>query len=184
MKTIVGLGNPGKEYELTRHNFGFLFIDYLYENLEEKGTWRSEKKWKADVVDVLASTMFLVKPQTFMNFSGEAVSKILKFYKCSPNEDLIVVHDDLDIPFGQWKIQKGKGPKIHNGLNSIINHIKNDEFWRIRIGIAGNEYEIVKKQTESVAKDYILKPFSNQEQQQLLAIFSGICNECKLLRLL
>ena len=116
MKLIVGLGNPGTQYATTRHNVGFQYIDYLITN---------------QLLDKQTKTL---KPDTYMNRSGIAVAKKLNFYKLKP-VDLIVIHDDLDLRLGEFKIQLGKGPKLHNGIESIEQLLKTKEFYRVRIGI-------------------------------------------------
>src|SRR3989338_3962417 len=126
MKVIVGLGNPGQEYENTRHSVCFVVLDKL-------GTgFRYEKKFNSEVAKT--DSILLIKPQTFMNNSGEAVQKIVNFYKIDL-QDLYVIHDDLDIRLGEYKIQFGKGPKVHNGVSSIEQALGTKDFWRVRIGI-------------------------------------------------
>ena len=114
MILITGLGNPGKEYEKTRHNVGFRVIDEL------------AKEKPNDIV--------LLKPQTFMNDSGFSVSKLINFYKVDLN-DLIVVHDDVDLPFGEFRFKKGSGTAGHHGVESIFERLGSLHFWRFRIGV-------------------------------------------------
>lgn len=140
-KIIIGLGNPGKEYERTRHNAGFMFLDFLRDSLSLPA-FSHNKKLSAEVS--ASPEMILAKPQTFMNLSGEAVKKILLYYadkseasSLGPTtlKHLFVVHDDLDLEVGQYKIQQGVGPKQHNGLLSIYQALNEENFWHIRIGI-------------------------------------------------
>src|SRR3990167_4584093 len=112
MKLIVGLGNPGDRYLYSRHNVGFRVINKLAEDL--RLDFGLSEKHKSLVAN--SKLLILVKPQTFMNDSGKAVSSIASFYKIKAN-DLWVIHDDLDIPLGRFKIQKGRGPKVHGGVN-------------------------------------------------------------------
>lgn len=134
MKLIVGLGNPGKKYESTWHNVGFLALDELakdgFDNFKE------EKKFKALVSSGMIGSekVLLVKPQTFMNNSGESVQAIAHFYKVSP-EDVIVVHDEFDIELGKIRISHDSSAAGHNGIKSIISHLGTQEFTRVRIGI-------------------------------------------------
>lgn len=130
MKLIVGLGNPGEKYDHTRHNVGYMVLDQLASEIS--GEWLMNKYTNSLVID--HQSFILAKPQTFMNNSGEAVSALLKFYELQ-HDNLVVIHDDLDIALGQYKIQMGKGPKVHNGVNSIENHLKTEQFTRVRIGV-------------------------------------------------
>ncbi len=131
MFCIVGLGNPGEKYRNNRHNVGFQFIDYLIENLQIPN-FKTQKM--LHVTCYMLHDLILAKPQTFMNRSGLAVKSLTTNYKLLTT-NLIVVHDDLDIPLGKFKIQKGKGPELHNGIESIEQHLKTKDFWRVRVGI-------------------------------------------------
>jgi len=170
MKLLVGLGNPGKEYQNTRHNVGFLFLDYLAHNSEENPAqpFTSQKKFHAEIAEIQLENekILLLKPQTFMNESGRAVSAALQFYKLSPS-DLILVHDDLDIAFGQFKIQHAKGPKVHNGVTSVESSIQSSEFLRIRIGVENRTVPIS-------GSEYVLQNFSYEELNDLKAIFPQV----------
>lgn len=138
MKLIVGLGNPGEKYENTRHNLGFETLDHLlkkYEPLKES-VWDNNKKTKSQIkkVSIENISTLLAKPQTYMNNSGMAVSLLLDYYRIEP-DDLIIIHDELDLPLGKIQVRFGGGTAGHNGLDSIINSIKTDKFLRIRMGI-------------------------------------------------
>ena len=130
---IVGLGNPGAKYELTRHNVGFMFIDRLADRLGVKVKKLKFKALYADAV-IAGTRVLLVKPQTFMNNSGEAEREIIKFYKIPP-ENLIVVFDDISLNAGKLRIRKKGSDGGHNGIKSIIYHTSSDKFPRIKIGI-------------------------------------------------
>ena len=137
MKLIVGLGNPGQKYEYTRHNAGFLTVDALSRLAEfSKHNFQFSNKFEAEILQT--KEVILVKPQTFMNDSGRAVAAITRFYKV-PLTNLFVVHDDLDITLGNYKIQHGKGPQVHNGLLSIEDTLGSDKFWNVRIGVENRE---------------------------------------------
>ena len=133
MKLIAGLGNPGAEYANTKHNVGFMLIDALAEHLNASA-------WKVDFSSSVAEAriggekIFLVKPLTYMNNSGEAIGPMLSYYKLS-SEDLIVVHDDMDIPVGTVRIRKKGSSGGHNGIKSILSHVDSEAFARVRIGI-------------------------------------------------
>lgn len=146
MFLIVGLGNPGKKYELTRHNLGFQVLDLLGNGWEDK--YQSQFLKLEDVI--------LAKPQTFMNNSGEAVKEMLKFY---PDATLIVVHDDLDFPLGAIRIQKDASAAGHNGVRSIIEQLGTQDFIRIRLGIDNPE---VRGQVPG--EDFVLQKFTGPEQ--------------------
>ena len=133
IKLIVGLGNPGPQYEATRHNAGFWWVDQVCAetgsklNLEAKFFGRAGKLHGA-------SEVWLLKPTTFMNVSGRAVGAIVKFYKIAP-EEVLVIHDELDLPPGTVKLKKGGGHGGHNGLKDITAQLGTTDFWRLRIGI-------------------------------------------------
>ncbi len=133
MKLLIGLGNPDKKYEKTRHNIGWRIIDKLiksekYKNLEIK----EEKKFFGKYCKT--SKIILLKPTTYMNNSGQSVLAVKQYFKIQL-ENILVIHDDLDLDLGQIKIQKNKSAAGHNGVNSIINSIGSNGFWRLRIGI-------------------------------------------------
>lgn len=132
MKMIVGLGNPGQQYEHTRHNVGFHCVDKLASKLN----WKWERQNRAMVASGILGTekVILVKPITFMNNSGEAVSDLLRWYKLQPT-DLLVVCDDLDLPVGKIRLRANGSAGGHNGVDNIIHHLHTNQFPRLRIGI-------------------------------------------------
>jgi PTH1 family peptidyl-tRNA hydrolase len=132
MKMVVGLGNPGSQYTQTRHNVGFRCVDKLADNLR----WKWERQNRAMITSGLLANekVILVKPITFMNNSGEAVSDLLRWYKLQP-EDLLVVCDDLDLPVGKIRLRASGSAGGHNGVDSIIHHLHTNQFPRLRIGI-------------------------------------------------
>ena len=134
IKMIVGLGNPGSEYEQTRHNAGFWFIDELA--WQYKATLKEEKKFFGSVsrISISGSDLWLLKPSTFMNRSGQAVAALAQFYKIKP-EEILVVHDELDIPCGRIKFKLGGGNGGHNGLKDIQARLGTPDFYRLRLGI-------------------------------------------------
>ncbi len=157
---IVGLGNVGKEFEGTRHNSGFMAVDaYAKEN--GFPAWQEKAKFKALLSEdfVAGQKVVLAKPTTLYNLSGESVRALKDFYKLS-NKDIIVIHDELDLPFGTVKEKQGGGSAGSNGLKSIISHIGED-FKRIRIGIKNDLLE------KMDAADFVLSKFSSTEKKQL-----------------
>ena len=139
MYVIAGLGNPGKKYANTRHNMGFITIDQLAEKHDIKV---DKVKFKALVGEgrIAGQKVLLVKPQTYMNLSGEAVRQAMDFYKIDP-EELIVIYDDIDIPTGTFRIRKKGSPGTHNGMRNIFQHIQTNDFPRIRVGIGSGKKE-------------------------------------------
>ncbi|MBU0569246.1 aminoacyl-tRNA hydrolase [Patescibacteria group bacterium] len=141
MKLIIGLGNQGKRYEKTRHNVGFTIADSLQTTVYSNCEWKFEKKFKAVVCRPEAVDILIAKPQTMMNDSGKAVVALATFYLPRRQAgklhttDIYVIHDDLDIVLGEYKIQKGKGPRDHNGLSSIDKALGTREYWHVRVGI-------------------------------------------------
>jgi len=141
MKIIVGLGNPGTKYAQTRHNVGFDFVDQLIDSPEfsvvgEKCRLTKDKKFDAEFADILTKgeRIIILKPQTYMNLSGESVAKVMAYYKVGP-ESLIVIADDIDLPVGLVRIRLRGSSGGHKGLQSIIDNIKTDDFIRFRIGV-------------------------------------------------
>lgn len=130
MKLIIGLGNPGKKYQENRHNIGYILLDKFAE--DNKVKFSESQKMGSLITQV--GTLYLCKPNNFMNNSGDAVSKMSTFYKISP-EDILVIHDDLDLEFGTIKLQRDKSAAGHNGVQDIINKLGTKNFWRLRIGI-------------------------------------------------
>lgn len=155
MVLIIGLGNPGKQYQGTRHNVGFFVIGKMRESLKLP-EFNLEKKFKAEIAK--GKNLILAKPQTFMNNSGEAVSLIYNFYKIDP-PNLLVAHDDLDIPLGEYRIQQDKSSAGHKGAQSIIEALGTQDFNRLRIGIKTEMLEKIP------AEDFVLQKFSPEEKK-------------------
>lgn len=134
MKLIIGLGNPGRQYESTRHNIGFMVADKLEKEFAQgvPPAWQMDEK--KNVLTAKIGEVLLVKPQTFMNKSGFAVRALMDFYKLTP-ADVWVIHDDIDLPLGKIKIREKGGSAGHNGVQSIIDQLKSDSFVRFRLGI-------------------------------------------------
>ena len=133
MKLFVGLGNPGKEYAASRHNVGFMLADKLHERLDAS-PWREKHDAAVAETFVNNTKIMLVKPLTYMNESGRAVRQILDFYKIPP-ENMLIAHDDMDLPIGKVRIRAKGGSGGHNGIKSVIAHVGDDVFARFRIGI-------------------------------------------------
>ena len=161
MKIFVGLGNPGAEYAKTKHNVGFMLADKLFAELGADG-WR--EKFNALVAETFfeGEKIFLVKPQTFMNLSGEAVGSLTNFYKVS-TEDLIVAHDDMDLPVGMIRLRpKGSGGG-HHGIESIIQHLGGEKnFSRVRIGIG-------RPPQNWTVNNHVLSPFNAEDAEKISA---------------
>lgn len=140
MKIIVGLGNIGDKYILTRHNIGFLFLDYLIDTIRSEKSievkWKEDKQLKAMTTRIPYGNeiLLLIKPTTMMNLSGQAVSHILSFFK-EPAENLVVIYDDIDLPLGTVRFRKSGSAGTHNGMKSIIQEIGTNNFPRLRLGI-------------------------------------------------
>ena len=168
---IAGLGNPGPEYHETRHNAGFMVLDRLadhagisvsrkaFNGVFGEGLWQGER-------------LFLLKPQTYMNLSGRSVAAALRYYKLSPAE-LIVIHDELDIPFGQVKVKEGGGHGGHNGLRSLMAELGTGDFVRVRVGIG--------RPAKGDPVNYVLGPFGRDEVPLLPRLCDGVCDLLSLL---
>ncbi|OGM59064.1 aminoacyl-tRNA hydrolase [Candidatus Woesebacteria bacterium RIFCSPLOWO2_01_FULL_39_10] len=169
MKLVVGLGNPGEKYLNTRHNVGFMVVDALASQISNKipsPNYKLNKKLQSLIT--IHQSLILAKPQTYMNESGGAVKKLLVHFKVKlPN--LWVIHDDLDIPLGSYKIQKGIGPKLHYGIKSIEEELGTKSFWRVRIGVDNRDPNNRIQGEPSFAKategkEYVLQDFTEVEQ--------------------
>ena len=182
MKLIVGLGNPGEKYDHTRHNLGFSVVDQFLKDSQTAShtVWEKSEKVKSEIAtfdwqpkEGKSERVILAKPQTFMNNSGLAVSSLVSYYKVDP-EDVWVVYDELDLPLGTLKIRFGGAAAGHHGVESIMEKIGTDKFWRFRLGIgqshAGKEARedgkahTVSKQFINGAKDFVLGKFGEGEQ--------------------
>ena len=153
IKLVVGLGNPGREYEQTRHNAGFWWVDVLARDLG--ATFKKEAKFRGEVAK--AGSVWLLKPMTFMNHSGQSVGALAKFYQIQPNE-ILVAHDEMDLPPGGLKMKVG-GAAGSNGVKDIVSHLGTRDFWRLRIGI-GHPREMAAKLGGDMSRaevvDYVL----------------------------
>ena len=158
MKVIAGLGNPGKEYAKHRHNVGFRILEDI---AKESGVKIKQKKFKSLMGRgrVAEREAVLVLPQDYMNCSGGPVQQWMRFYKVL-EEDLIVVHDDLDLPFGKMKLGFGSSAAGHNGVSSIIEALGTKEFYRLRFGIG-------RPASKGLEVDHVLSPFKEEEKQEL-----------------
>ena len=152
MRLIIGLGNPGEEYVDTRHNAGFLVADELQKAKLPKG-------------------VIVKKSDVFMNESGDFVKKQVD--QCKLNlSDLYIVHDDLDIPLGSYKIQFGVGPKVHNGVNSIEAELGTKDFWRVRIGVDNRKLD-----DRTQGEEYVLQNFSDDERMVIGKVIEEVCKK-------
>lgn len=163
MKLLVGLGNPGKQYEKTRHNVGWMVLDELVKKQSTLENWSASKNAKAQYLKIKINNqdVELLKPTDFMNNSGFSVRYAQKKHNLKP-EDIIVVHDDKDISLGEIKVQFDKNSAGHNGVQSIINHLKTKEFYRVRVGVAPEN----KDRIGDTAK-FVLKKFGLFEKKKL-----------------
>ncbi|MDQ7091883.1 MAG: aminoacyl-tRNA hydrolase [Methylococcales bacterium] len=148
IKLIVGLGNPGQHYKKTRHNVGFLFLEQLI--ADSGSSWTKELKFQGWVANchIGSHKITVLKPDTFMNHSGQSVGKIARYYKLDVNE-ILVVHDELDFVAGTVKLKKSGGHAGHNGLRDIISHLSSKDFYRLRVGIG-------RPNSEKNVADYVL----------------------------
>ncbi|MBE0685782.1 MAG: aminoacyl-tRNA hydrolase [Anaerolineaceae bacterium] len=162
---IVGLGNPGKDYQKNRHNVGFMAIDKI---AQEFGIENKKVKSKAIIMEGKKDNkkIILVKPQTFMNLSGSAVASLVKFFKINP-ENLIVIHDDLDLPSLSIRLRPGGGAGGQKGISSIIQNLGTQQFNRIRIGIG-------RPPGRMDPADYVLQNFPKQEEKELPLLFDTV----------
>jgi PTH1 family peptidyl-tRNA hydrolase len=164
IKLIVGLGNPGRQYEKNRHNAGFLFLDSLVS--ESSSEWVKEPRFDGLLAEIRVASdqVRLLKPDTFMNRSGQAVGKVARYYKLMP-EEILVVHDELDFDVGVIKLKKDGGHAGHNGLRDIIVHLGSKEFYRLRVGIG-------RPSSGKAVADFVLSDPSKGEWKLMLSAFN------------
>ena len=173
MYLVVGLGNPGSKYSLTRHNIGFMFCDYWIKSLG--GTWNKEEqkaiitRFKFDTPKKESLEVIVAKPQTFMNLSGESVQQMMNFYKI-PKEKLIVIHDEVDQPFGAMKFQHNRGHGGQNGVRNITELLGTAEYSRLRLGVGRPPHP------EFSVGDYVLAAFNGDENKLLPQYLEKACD--------
>lgn len=158
MKLIVGLGNPSEKYQNTRHNLGFMVVEQLARRLTANAKWKQATKFQGLVFRHSAQDLIIFKPQTFMNNSGQAIVKIVNYYKTKPN-DILIVRDDIDMEVGKIRgPKKETGSGGHRGVESAIAALGNANFWQLKIGIGRPENNIS-------AEVYVLQTFTEEENQ-------------------
>ena len=170
MRLLVGLGNPGKEYALTRHNMGFMAVDEIVRRFSFND-WKKSFKGQICSGTIDGEKILILKPETYMNLSGESVQEAVHFYKLTP-ADVIVFHDELDLPVGKIKVKVGGSPAGHNGLKSIDSHI-GDNYMRVRIGV-DNDKQIA-------TPDYVLAKPSAEDFKILENEFTQIAQNVNFL---
>lgn len=158
MKLVVGLGNPGKQYAMTKHNIGFMVIDAITDNVPHT-PWKEEQNAEVCSITVDGEKVLLVKPQTFMNASGESVGPLMRYYKISPS-DVYCIYDDMDLPVGKLRIRPNGSSGGHNGIKSLISHMGTEDFPRFRVGIGRPlpQWSVI---------DHVLSPFSDEVQDKV-----------------
>ena len=177
MKLIVGLGNPGEKYEKTRHNLGFMVVESFLQKFEDvkNTTWDDSKKLKSDVKEIdwepqvpskKMERVILAKPKTFMNNSGMAVSLIANFYKIKP-EDIWIINDEADLPLGSIKIRFGGASAGHKGVESVMESLGTDKFWRFRMGIGEEKHGLHVHEQKSGIDDFVLGKFTGPEHAKI-----------------
>ena len=164
IKLIVGLGNPGLQYKQTRHNAGFVFLDYLAASAGCVWSVSAQFQGETASLSVRSDRLVLLKPMTFMNKSGDSVGKLLRFYKIKP-EEMLVVHDELELAEGVVKLKRDGGHAGHNGLRDIIAHIDSRDFYRLRLGIG-------RPSIGSNISDYVL----SRPSQAGVLVMEGLCS--------
>ena len=166
MKLIVGLGNPGIEYENTRHNIGFRYID-LFVETNNLGTFKEKFNGLYLKTNLEGEDIIFLKPLSFMNLSGEVVLKFANYYKIN-SKDILVIHDDMDISLGKIKLKENGSGGGHNGIKNIVLNLKTEEFKRLKVGISKNK--------DIDTKDYVLGKFNDSENQILNKLNPTIIN--------
>jgi PTH1 family peptidyl-tRNA hydrolase len=169
MKLIIGLGNHGFKYKKTRHNIGFMAIDYIQKNIGGFSKWKQNKKIMTEISKNSDRAIVLAKPQTFMNNSGKAAALLVSSYKFQVL-NIFILHDDFDLPIGNFKLEKGKGSAGHKGVQSIVDSLGTNNFWRLRIGIRPKNLGTKSLERGLVpllakAEDFVLRKFTKEEKK-------------------
>lgn len=171
MKLIVGLGNPGEKYFGTRHNLGFAVVEEFVHK-HNLGDFKSERKFKAEIIRATfpiegkEEEILIVRPQTYMNLSGMAVAAIANFYKI-PSEDIIIIHDELDLMLGKIKIRLGGAAAGHHGVENVIEKLGTDKFARMRLGIGNTKTQLAEHKMASISPEkFVVEPFSEHEHSE------------------
>lgn len=182
-KLIVGLGNPGKKYAKNRHNIGFMVVDAISTRIQKSKSknqiYNQKFKNSKKLAGYLLQTknFILAKPQTFMNESGKSVGKLVSQFGVKTS-DLWVIHDDLDINLGSYKIQKGRGPREHGGLLSIEKKLKTRDFWRVRVGIENRKISNSKSKIPKISgEEYVLQDFTDEERKVLKKVIEEVVKD-------
>ena len=179
-KLLIGLGNPEEEYQNTRHNIGFSFVDYMAKSLGADD-FEFNKKLNSLIAKAKLgkSILILAKPQTYVNKSGEAVAKLKNFYKAKP-ENIIIVQDDLDIDFGNVKNSFEKNSGGHKGIESIIKSLKTKKFWRIRFGVSNTSLKKARRESDKkrdeFVRNFVLSKFTKGDHEKLKSLFKEALN--------
>lgn len=172
MKIIIGLGNIGKEYENTRHNVGFMFVDYYIEEiLKQELNYKKRDNYYYLETNINGERIVIIKPTTYMNLSGEAIVKVKKWYKIEDN-DIIIVYDDVDLDIGNFRYRESGSAGTHNGMRNILSVLKTQDLKRMRIGIENRENKNIP------LMDYVLGKFTKDELDKLYTVvFKEISNK-------
>ena len=166
MKIIIGLGNPEPDYTFTRHNAGKDFVNLFIAKEYEFHGWDHNKRLNADIIRINDS-FFAAKTNCFMNESGEVVAALLKYYKLDRREDLIVAYDELDLFVGEYKLGKAKGSRIHNGVLSVNNVLKTDEYWHLRIGVRDESIPMSIQKAGRDPSQYVLEKLTTTDRKKI-----------------
>ena len=166
MKFIVGLGNPGPKYQMTRHNIGFMAVDHLAGVLNTP----FKEKWQSffSKTQIESKDIVLQKPMTFMNLSGQSVQPGLKFFKCAPEKDLLVIQDDIAMPFGALRLQQNRSAGGHNGIKDITQRLGHQDYARLKVGVG--------MPSSGPVDRYVLSDFSKEEQKEIPFLLNDIEN--------
>jgi len=170
LKVILGLGNPGREYEATRHNVGWWLVDHLADVWRFDG-WKKDAESRVSDGMVAGTKVRLVKPQTYMNLSGQALKNYLRLADWSPSDDLLVVSDEVQIPVGRFRIRAHGSAGGHNGLKSVEAALGNQAYARLRIGVGPSEE---RKEIFPSLTNFVLAPFARDEREDVLAILPDL----------
>lgn len=165
MKLIFGLGNPEPEYTNTRHNIGKDILNYYVNKKYSEPKWKNKTDWNSDIIEI-GDESLAIKPTTYMNDSGHAISKVSNYYKVDPL-DILVIYDELDLVVGEYKLGHGKGSRIHNGIVSIKQNLNSENFWHLRVGVRDEKIEGSVQKTGRDPSKYVLSQFSISDKKKM-----------------
>lgn len=171
MKLIFGLGNPEPKYTFSRHNVGKDILNEYVNKKFAEPKWKNKNEWHADFIEI-SDEALAIKPTTYMNDSGSAISKVSRYYKVQPH-DILIIYDELDLTVGEYKLGNAKGSRIHNGIISIRQNLNDNNFWHLRIGIRDENIPGSVQKSGRNPADYVLSQFNMTDKKKIFELLEN-----------